>query len=237
MSIFIDIGLICCEVNHGVFFSRWTSLPDPLISMPPNRKPLVLYAPIHVDDGLVITNSLPLYHWFLSALKKKLQIVDMGTCSKFLSIMIIRNCSCRQLWLSSHLYVAKLLTEWNLSNAKYPSTPFPYKFTVQDQPTALPDLSDADLLAKYQCLVGCLMYLGVTTHPDIAYYAMWLGQFSSKPAHSHMLAAKHVLRYLRGTKLLALSLGVSPTSIPDSLSGFMKSMGCSDADWASDTMD
>jgi hypothetical protein len=72
---------------------------------------------------------------------------------------------------------------------------------------------------------------------DIAYYAMWLGQFSSKPTRSHMLAAKHVLRYLGGTKSLALSLGIPSPSVPDSLSGFIKSMGCSDADWASDTVD
>jgi hypothetical protein len=77
----------------------------------------------------------------------------------------------------------------------------------------------------------------VSTRPDIAYYAMWLGQFSSKPNRSHMMAAKHVLQYLGGTKLLALSLGVLSSSIPDSFGGFIKSMGCSDADWASDTVD
>jgi hypothetical protein len=71
---------------------------------------------------------------------------------------------------------------------------------MQEQPTALPDiLSDDDLLMKYQRLIGCSMYLGVSTHPDIAYYAMWLGQFSSKPTQSHMLAVKHVLHYLGGT--------------------------------------
>jgi hypothetical protein len=50
---------------------------------------LKLYVPIHVDDGLAITNSFPLYQWFLFILKKKLLIVDLGECSKFLSIIII----------------------------------------------------------------------------------------------------------------------------------------------------
>jgi hypothetical protein len=109
---------------------------------------------------------------------------------------------------------------------------------VQEQPTTLPDiLSDDDLLMKYQRLVGCLMYLGVSTRPDIAYYVMWLGQFSSKPTRSHMLAVKHVLCYLGGTWLLALSLEIFLSSMPESLGGFFKSMGCSDADWASDTVD
>ena len=81
------------------------------------------------------------------------------------------------------------------------------------------------------------MYLAVTTRPDIAYYAMWLGQFSAKPSRFHMLAAKHVLRYLGGTKMLALSLGASLAPFPDSLRGYMQNMGCSDADWASDASD
>jgi Reverse transcriptase (RNA-dependent DNA polymerase) len=193
MSLFLDIGLARYEVDHGVFFGKWTLPLDPSILMPPNGDSLVLYISIHVDDGLAITNLLPLYQWFLSVLKQKLLIVDMGECSKFLSIVIIQNRSCCQLWLSSHLYVAELLAEWNLLDARYPSMPFPYKFVVQDQPSALPNISDANLITKYQQLVGCLMYLGVTTCPDIAYYAMLLGQFSSKPTHLHMLAVKHVL--------------------------------------------
>jgi hypothetical protein len=200
------------------------SPPDLSISMPANGDPLVLYIPIHVDNGLVITNLLPLYQWFLSVLKRKLLIIDLGECLKFLSIVIIRDHIWHQLWLSSHLYVTKLLAEWNLLNAKYPSTPFPYKFPIQDQPTALPDILDNDLLAKYQRLVGCLMYLGVSTRPDIVYYAMWLGQFSSKPNCSHMMAAKHVLWYLGSIKLLALFLGVPSSSIPDSFGGFVMTL-------------
>ena len=95
----------------------------------------------------------------------------------------------------------------------------------------------ADLTVNYQRIVGCLMYLAVSTRPDIAYYAMWLGQFSAKPSRFHLLTAKHVLRYLGGTRLLALSLGNSSSPFPESLQGFMQNMGCSDADWASDASD
>jgi hypothetical protein len=81
------------------------------------------------------------------------------------------------------------------------------------------------------------MYLSIVTRPDIAYYAMWLGRFSSKPTRTHMLAAKHVLRYLGGTRLLALSLDTPSVAVPESLRGYMQNMGCSDADWASDALD
>jgi hypothetical protein len=163
----------------------------------------------------------------------------MGDCSKFLSIVIIRDRLRCCLWLSSHIYVIDLLNEWNLTNAKNPATPFPYKIADQLSlsPNALPDVSDDELTSKYQCLVGCLMYLAVTTCPDIAYYAMWLGHFSAKPTCSHMLIVKQVLCYLGSTKLLALSLDISSLVAPETLRGYMQNMGCSDADWASDTLD
>ena len=76
-------------------------------------------------------------------------IVDLGECLKFFSILILRDCTHHQIWLSSHLYISELLAEWNLLTARYPSTSFPYKFAVSDQPTALSDISDDKLLLKH----------------------------------------------------------------------------------------
>jgi hypothetical protein len=160
-------------------------------------------------------------------------------CSKFLSIIITQDRPNRCLWLSSHLYVAELIHEWNLTNAKFPKTPFPSNISDQ-QPVpgnAVPQVHDDDLTTQYQRVVGCLMYLAVTTRPDIAYYAMWLGRFSATPTRFHMLTAKHVLRYLGGTQRLALMLGNLSSTVPDSFRAYIQNMGCSDSDWASDTVD
>ena len=86
-------------------------------------------------------------------------------------------------------------------------------------------------------MVGCLLYLAIATRPDISYYAMWLGQFNAAPTRAHFLTAKHVLRYLAGTVTYALCLGASSPRVPSTLSGYMQNVGCSDADWASDTID
>ena len=130
-----------------------------------------------------------------------------------------------------------MLDEWNLS-CKSASIPFPSNVT--DLPPApansLPDLSDADIVPKYQQLVDCLLYLAIATQLDIAYYAMWLGQFNATPSHSHFLAAKHVLQYLSGTWHLALCLGSPSSHVPYTLHGYMQNVRCSDADWASDAI-
>ena len=145
--------------------------------MPTDGHPLMIYVPIHVNDGLAITNFPSLYHWFLTTLQQNLLIINLGECFKFLSIVIVHDHICCRLWLFSHVYVTELLNEWNLVNVKHPNTPFPHKITEQLSlpPNVLHEISDDELTSKYHHLVGSLMYLTMITWPDIAYYAMWLG--------------------------------------------------------------
>ena len=225
-----------CEVDHGIFLAEWTSAPDSSIAMPTDGSHLVLYVPLHVDNGLTITNSWTLYLWFLEVLSKC--IIDLGECLKFLSIVIICDHPSHQMWLLSHLYVSELLDEWNLLSCRPALTPFASNTTeLQPAPlNSLPKISDADRVLKYQCLVGWLLYLVIATRPDIAYYAMWLGQFNANPSHMHFLAAKHFLCYLSGTRNLALCLGSPSPHVPSTLQGYLQNVGCSDADWASDAI-
>lgn len=51
----------------------------------------------------------------------------------------------------------------------------------------------------YQQLIGCLMYLTVATRPDLAYAVSVLSQFNTCYSEEHWIAAKRVLRYLKGT--------------------------------------
>ena len=71
------------------------------------------------------------------------------------------------------------------------------------------------------------MYL-VNTSPDICYVVNTLSQFMVEPKRAHWEAAKHVLRYLRGT----VELGLKYTHRNDvRLSGFI------DADWDGSSID
>jgi len=170
--------------------------------MPPDGSLLVLFIPIHVDDSLGVTNSHSLYLWFLHSLSRRLHIVDLGVCSKFLSFVIVRDRTARRLWLSSQVYVMELLTDWNMASCRPASTPLASTPPAIVPANSLSDISDSNLKTKYQHLVGCLLYLAVSTRPDIAFASMWLGQFSANPSRSHFLAAKHVLQYFVGTRSL-----------------------------------
>ena len=80
----------------------------------------------------------------------------------------------------------------------------------------------------YANLIRSLMYLAITTRPDIAYAINKLAQFTSAPKLKHWTAVKRIFRYLKGTKNYKLTYGGS-----DELSNEELNIYC-DADWASD---
>ena len=240
MSLLLGLGMIRCEVDHGVFFGEWTSPPDPAIPMPVGGRSLVMHLPLHVDDGLVITNSKPLYFWFIAQLAKRLHIVDMGECARFLGIKLIRDRTNRKLFLSSKAYIEEMLDDWNMTDCKPASLPFSGQLAELKPapPNALPDIPDVDLRANYMRLTGQIIYIAWFTRPELVYYAMCLAQYNANPTRAHMLVAKHCLRYLAGTKDLLLCFGdKDPDRTPESLAGYLKCVGCSDSDWASDIKD
>lgn len=101
----------------------------------------------------------------------------------------------------------------------------------------------------YREAVGSMMYLAISTRPDIAYAVGVLSRFSSNPGLSHWKAVKHLMRYLNAT--MDLKLTYAPTRSPDrfttysdadfggcddskrSTSGFVVKMGTGAISWAS----
>ncbi|PKI56116.1 hypothetical protein CRG98_023470 [Punica granatum] len=84
------------------------------------------------------------------------------------------------------------------------------------------DGSEATNASRYKSLIGCLMYL-TATRPDILHAVSMLSRYLSCASEIHMVAAKRVVRYLKGTQ----SLGVKFCE-----SDQFNLHGYSDSDWA-----
>ena len=94
---------------------------------------------------------------------------------------------------------------------------------LHDYDTSL-DLVDPTM---YRHLIGSLMYM-IHTRPDICYAVIAMSQFMTEPRQRHWVAAKHILRYLRGT----ITYGLRYTS-----SGGLFLHGYVDVDWAGIPLD
>jgi len=65
----------------------------------------------------------------------------------------------------------------------------------------------------YLSAVGALMYLAITTRPDITNAVSILARFNSNPGPTHWKAVKHLFRYLKGT--MDLKLVYRPSDSPE----------------------
>ena len=79
----------------------------------------------------------------------------------------------------------------------------------------------------YIQIIGSLMYL-TNTRPDICFVVNTLSQFLVEHRRVHLVAAKHVMRYLKGT----LDCGLSYDGDHD-----FKLSGYTDSDWAGSVSD
>lgn len=119
-----------------------------------------------------------------------------------------------------------MLTRFGMSDCKPVSTPL----VLGDKLTMDPDADDDGDHPKdkypFRELIGALMYAATATRPDIMHAVSALSQFNSCYSTKHWVAAKRVLRYLRGTDH---RLTFSADQLP--LQGF------ADADWGNCVID
>jgi len=64
--------------------------------------------------------------------------------------------------------------------------------------------SDKGNQAEYQSILSSLMYLAISTRPDISYAVGVLSKFSINPSTLHLTAMKRLLHYIKGTMHLGL---------------------------------
>ena len=155
----------------------------------------ICYVLVYVDD-LLLTSASP-----ESVARAKDHVMttfksrEMGEPSYFLGMHIERDLEAGVLRLGKRKYVLDVLARFNMTDAN----------------------------VRYQELVGCLLYLATCTRPDISFAVARLARFVSAPTSAHWGAGKAVLRYLQGTKDLAIKYG-----------GSSELVGYHDADYAAD---
>ena len=79
-------------------------------------------------------------------------------------------------------------------------------------PKTLSEINDMKSI-PYKAAVGSLMYTAIGTCPDIVFVVSLLGQFMHNLGKMHWMAAKCVLRYLKGSCELKLTYGGTSNSI------------------------
>lgn len=183
----------------------------------------ILILTVYVDDLLCFYNNEKSVKMIKKKLSTKFHMKDLGEAKCCIGFRITQEKSLNEMSLDQTMYIEKVLTRFNMSDCKPVHTPCEANLQLKKAE------NDDDVLKDipYQELIGCLLYLSQGTRPDIAYIVNQLSRFNNKPTAQHWMAAKRVLRYLRGTQNLKLTFKKNNANI----------VGYCDADWASDTED
>lgn len=122
----------------------------------------------------------------------------------FLGIEILRDRKKGLIWLSQAEYVEKIQRLADCTGPS-PATPMRNKelLPYEEEKASLTSIN------QYQRKIGSILYAAVITRPDIAFAASRLARFNTNPGPEHHAEADRVIRYLVGTKNLALQLGGS----------------------------
>ena len=189
--------------------------------------------------------------WLLERLRANASIKDLGKMSSVLGMSITR-LNNGSITLSHPAVVDELLQTAGIVEARPASTPLVPNAELMHGNEEMDEEERAAMSAapccNYRSLVGSLLYLASTTRPDIAFAVTSLSRFMTAPRMSHWKALIHLLRYLKGTKMMGITFvgraeqsqlqRETSTSFPDaddpSASFNNVLIAFSDADWAAE---
>lgn len=207
-QVLLDIGFSRSVAEFGIY----SMVKDGTITL----------VALYVDDLLIVSNDLLSIQSVKSSLSSKFKMKDLGLVSTFLGMQVSQS----DVYVSVSLshYLSGFLAEFELSNCNSVVTPFAAGVSLVPNGVVL-SKTDA---SKYRTMVGKLLFAANTVRPDLSYAASALSRFIKEPHANHYAAAKHVLRYIKGTLSMCLEFKRQNT---------FDLVGYCDSDWAGDKVD
>ena len=124
-------------------------------------------------------------------LDAEFEMKDLGMMHYFLG-MEVWLCA-DGIFLGQGKYAVEILKRFGMMDCKAMATPMASNLKLLSDASS--ELVDAMM---YHQMIGSLMYL-MNTRPNICFVVNTMSQFLIDPRHVHLIDAKHILRYLRGT--------------------------------------
>ena len=184
-SEFVKLGYRKCESDHGIW-----------VKFGPNGKRTFII--LYVDDLLIMTEDDGELASLKRGLTARFEMKDLGEVTRFLGMEIEHESNGIKVHQAD--YIRTLLHRHGMQDCNSVNTPM-------DPSIKLTATTDSDVKvdsSQYQQYIGELMFAAIATRSDIMYAVSQLSSYNSNPCQRHLAAAKHVLRYLKGT----INLGI-----------------------------
>ena len=183
----------------------------------------VCYLLLYVDDIFLGAPNRQTIGALKQIINYRFKIKDGGPLSSYLNIKFERN---RDTWTFAMHQSTKIIKL--VSDAEKSGFILPWVSTPMDtqMPLSTSSTSSLEHSLPYKQYVGRLLYIALTTRPDISTAVSNVGRFAHNPDQNHWLAVLRIIGYLKGTSDLVLVLGGK--HLYPHLTSY------SDSDWAGD---
>ncbi|RVW34552.1 Retrovirus-related Pol polyprotein from transposon TNT 1-94 [Vitis vinifera] len=160
------IGFKRCEADHCYYVKSF------------DNSYIILL--LYMDDMLIARSSIEKINNLKKQLSKQFAMKDLGAAKPILGMRIIRDKANGTLKLSQLKYVKKVLSRFNMNEAKPISTPLGSHFKLSKKQSSKTE-EESDHMSKvpYASAIGSLMYAMVCTRPDIAHAVGVVSRFMS----------------------------------------------------------
>ena len=189
------------EFLISIGFTRCIS--DTCVYIRKTKTGKIILIGLYVDDLPIAYHKDDLVEWeeIKTQFTNRFKMKYLGECRLILGMRITRNRTNKILTIDNEVHINRMLTHFQMSDCQPKSTPATNEKLIQTPK------QDENIVDKpyYQSIVGALNYLQQTTRPDIALATNQLCRHASNPGPQHLIAAKRVLRYLRGTAHVGLT--------------------------------
>ncbi|EGD81863.1 hypothetical protein PTSG_13190 [Salpingoeca rosetta] len=188
----------------------------------------VMWVAVYVDDLLIFADSDSDMAAFKKAISKRFKMKDLGSPDICLGIKVQHNRKARTVTMSQEHYLRNVLESFGMADCKPVGTPLctGYVDKPADKEEPLPDVPFRELL-------GSLLYAATMTRPDISAAVSILSRRMQHFGMDHWKAAKHLLRYIKGTLSYTIKYAATgDTSNGSTADGVLSAY--SDASFASD---
>jgi transposase InsO family protein/uncharacterized membrane protein YgcG len=197
------------------------SVCDPCLYYRVSRSGRLILLCLFVDDLVAAYHACDANEWqqlkslFMSTYRCK----DGGAIYSLLGMRLLRDRARRVLSIDQTVYVQQLLEQTQMADCKPIDTPAQPGVPLSSSDVAAPQSSSIAVAPlhwsrhkEYESGVGTISYAAASTRPDLSYGVNQLARFLQAPGDAHFTALKRMIRYLQGTKHLALVFDCSGTS-------------------------
>jgi hypothetical protein len=155
-----------------------------------------LIVSLYVDDLIFTGNHSGMIHKFKQSMMETFDMTDLGKMRHFLGVEIIQNS--QGIFMCQHRYAKEILERFGMENSNAVCS-----HMVTGTKLSKHDTGNKVDPTQFKQIIGSLMYL-TATRPDLMFAVNMIARFMEHPVESHMMAAKRILRYIKGT----LELGI-----------------------------